>query len=521
MREKGRIARSASLISTATVLSRILGFVRDMVIARFFGATGLTDTFFVAFRIPNLLRELLAEGSMSSAFIPVLTQTKTVMGEGEAGRLVRITFTFILLTVGALCFFGIVFAPLIVRVIAPGFKDPEQLSTTVLLTRVMFPFLLFASLSALVMGALNVKRVFFVPALASAWFNVAIIAATVLLYPLLDRPVLALAVGVTLGGGIQFATQVPSFLRKGYRFGFDTGFGHEGLRRMGRLVLPTTLGLAVAQVNIFVSTILASFLSHGSITYLYYAMRLIQFPVGVFGVAMGTAALPALAEHAARGDMESLRKDFSFSLRLLFFMALPSMVGLIALRFPIVNLLFQRGEFDLAATEGTAFALAFYALGIWSIVGVRVVVAAFYSMQDTRTPVKVALLALVTNIAFSLLLMGPLGHGGLALANSVSSGVNFSILFYLLRRRLGTLEGRRILVSFLKTLAASVVMGVAAWSVLHGGLWETSGESLRKALYLGGTMLLSAGVYLAAAAVLGSDELRTVLGFFRRGRRGR
>jgi len=520
MTESKKIARSASLISLATFLSRILGFARDMVVAGFFGATGLSDTFFVAFRIPNLLRELFAEGSMSSAFIPVLTETKIRKGDEEARRLARITFTFIIIAVGAICVAGIVFAPVIVRLIAPGFSQPGQLATTVLLTRIMFPFLLFVSLAALTMGVLNVERVFFVPALSSAWFNIAIILTIILLSPHLSRPIIAVAVGATVGGLVQYATQIPSYLGKGYTYGIDTDFRHEGLKRMAVLVLPLTLGLAVSQINIFVSTILASFLPEGSITYLYYSMRLIQFPVGIFGVAMGMAALPALSSHAAKGDMELLGKDFSSTLRLLFFITVPSMVGLIALRYPIVNLLFQRGEFDYAATEGTAFALVFYSLGIWSMVGVRVVVAAFYSMQDTRTPVKVALLSLATNILLSLLLMGPLKHGGLALANSVSSGVNFSLLFYLLRKRIVSVECGKVLASFSKTLIASIIMGLTAWSILHGPLWRGSTEVFKKSIYLGGTILLCAGLYFFVALILRSEELGTLFNtVFRRSRR--
>jgi putative peptidoglycan lipid II flippase len=516
MTESRKIARSASLISFATFISRILGFVRDVVIAGFFGATGLSDTFFVAFRIPNLLRELFAEGSMSSAFIPVLTETKIKKGEEEARRLARITFTFIIIVVGSICVAGIIFTPVIVRVIAPGFTHPEQLATTVLLTRIMFPFLLLVSLAALTMGVLNVERVFFIPALSSAWFNIAIIFTIILLSSHLSRPILAVAIGVTVGGIVQYATQIPLYLRKGYTYGIDTNFRNEGLKRMAILVLPLTLGLAVSQINIFVSTILASFLPQGSIAYLYYSMRLIQFPVGIFGVAMGMAALPALSSHAAKGDMESLGKDFSSTLRLLFFITVPSMVGLIALRYPIVNLLFQRGEFDYTATEGTAFALLFYSLGIWSMVGVRVVVVAFYSMQDTRTPVKVALLSLATNIILSLLLMGPLKHGGLALANSIASGVNFSLLFYLLSRRIVSVDYRRVLTSFSKTLIASIIMGLTAWSILHGPLWRGNGEVFKKSLYLSGTILLCAGIYFLFALILKSEELRTLFNMFRR-----
>ena len=453
---------------------------------------------------------------MSSAFIPVLTEVKIQKGEEEAERLAKRTLTFILLFVGSVTLLGIIFAPLIVKIIAPGFNEPGQFSNTVLLTRIMFPFLLFVSMAAFMMGALNVKRVFFVPALASAWFNVAVIITILLFTGLFRRPILAVAVGVTIGGFIQFASQVPSYLNQGYSFGIDTGFGDRALKKMGRLILPTTLGLAVAQINIFVSTILASFLAEGSIAYLYYSMRLIQFPVGIFGVAMGMAVLPALSEHAAKGEMKLLSRDFSYSLRLLFFITVPAMIGLISLRIPIVNLLFQRGEFDIAATKGTAYSLIFYSIGIWSIVGVRVVVSAFYSMQDTRTPVKAAMLALLLNIICSLLLMGPMKHGGLALANSISSGFNFIFLFYLLRRRLGSVEGRRMLRSFTKVLAASIIMGFAGWLLLNGSSWEEDGDSLRKSLSLGGTILLCAGLYFLITFMMKSEELKTLYETFRK-----
>ncbi|GAB4418514.1 MAG: murein biosynthesis integral membrane protein MurJ [Thermodesulfovibrionales bacterium] len=495
-------------MSSATFISRILGYVKDMILARYFGATGLSDTFFVAFRIPNLLRELFAEGSMSSAFIPVLTEYQTKHGPDEAKRLVRITFTFILLFVGLICLIGIISAPAVVTMIAPGFlNDREKFSLTVLLTRVMFPFLLFISLAALMMGALNTRRVFFVPALAPAMLNITIIVMVLLFVPLLEQPIVAVALGVTLGGLVQFAFQLPSFFRRDYDLKLDYEFRHPGLKRMSLLILPATIGMAVSQINIFVSTILASFLPQGSITYLYYSMRLIQFPIGIFGVAMGMAALPALSEHAVKGDMDKLRGDFSFALRLLFFITVPAMAGLIALREPIVNVLFQRGVFDYAATIGTSEALLFYSMGIWAIVGVRVVTATFYSLNDTKTPVKVAVIAMIANILISITLMGPLKHSGLAFANAISSGVNFTLLFYFLRRRLGRIDARRILRSFIRICIASGIMAVFGWLMLHGEAWKVSGKIVEKAVYLSVTIVLCLAIYSAVCLLLKSDEI--------------
>ncbi|HWR59003.1 MAG TPA: murein biosynthesis integral membrane protein MurJ [Thermodesulfovibrionales bacterium] len=507
MDAKGRIAKSAGVMSVATLISRILGYVKDMILAVYFGATAISDTFFVAFRIPNLLRELFAEGSMSSAFIPVLTEYQTKHGTDEAKRLVRIAFTFILIFVGLICLAGIVFAPQIVALIAPGFlKDSEKFAHTVLLTRVMFPFLLFISLAALVMGALNTRRVFFVPALAPAMLNITIIAVVLLLVPLLKLPIVAVAVGVTLGGLVQFAFQIPSFYGKDYDLRPSCEFGHPGLKKMSILIMPATMGMAVAQINIFISTILASYLSQGSITYLYYSMRLIQFPIGIFGVAMGMAVLPALSEHAVKGDMGKLREDFSFALRLLFFITVPAMIGLIALRGPIVNVLFQRGAFDYMATTGTADALLFYSLGIWAIVGVRVVTATFYSLNDTRTPVTVAVTAMLINILMSLVLMGPLKHSGLAFANAIASSVNFVLLFYFLRRRLGQIDAKKILISFIKISFASAVMGVAGWFVLRGDVWVSAGKTLEKAVYLSGVIVLCLSVYAVVSFALKGEE---------------
>jgi putative peptidoglycan lipid II flippase len=509
---KKSIAQAAGLMSIATLISRILGYVKDMILARYFGASGIADTFFVAFRIPNLLRELFAEGAMSSACIPVLTEHQTKHGQEEAKRLVRITLTFILIIVGFICCAGIIFAPKIVKIIAPGFAGmPQKFSLTVSLTRIMFPFLLFISLAALVMGALNTRRIFFIPSLAPAALNITIIIVVLMFATGLEQPIFAVAWGVTLGGLVQFIFQVPSFLKSGYSLSPDFDFKQKGLKKMAILMMPATMGMAVAQINIFISTILASYLPEGSITYLYYSMRLIQFPVGIFGVAMGMAVLPALSEHAVRGDYGKLREDFSYALRLLFFITVPAMVGLIALREPIVHILFQRGRFDYTATVQTAYALLFYSLGIWSIVGVRVVTAGFYSMQDTRTPVKIAVVAVAANIILSIILMRPLRHGGLALANTLASGLNFLLLFLLLRKRLATIDGRRILSSFVKIVIASLIMGISASVFLRGMLWQTHGDTLRKVLYLSGAIILSLIFYLGVIFLLKSEELNSLI----------
>lgn len=511
MSRKDRIARAAGAMSVATLISRVLGYVKDMILARYFGATGLSDTFFVAFRIPNLLRELFAEGSMSSAFIPVLTEYNTKEGFQEAKRLARITFTFLFMLVGLICVIGIIFTPQIITIIAPGFlKDPQKFNQTVILTRIMFPFLLFISLASVTMGALNTRKVFFVPALAPAMLNITIILVIIAFASRFDEPILVVAAGVTFGGLIQFLFQLPSFFKSGYDLRPDFYFRHPGLKRISLLVMPATMGMAVSQINIFISTILASYLPQGSITYLYYSMRLVQFPIGIFGVAMGMAVLPMLSEHAAMGDKDRMREDISFSMRLLFFITIPAMTGLIAFRQPIVNLLFQRGVFDYIATKGTAEALFFYSLGIWAIVGVRVMTASFYAFHDTKTPVKVAVVAMTVNIIFSIILMRFMKHSGLAFANSIASIVNLTLLSLLLRKRLGRIDGKRITRSILKSSIASIIMAIAGSTAIRSEIWRIEGMTAIKSFYLGGTILLCLMIYILASFILKSEEFQYI-----------
>ena len=500
-------------MSVATFISRVLGFIRDMILARFFGATGTSDIFFVAFRIPNLLRELFAEGSMSSAFVPVLTEYQTKKGDKDANDLVRATFLFLLLVVGVLCVLGIVFAPAIVKVIAMGW-DPgsEKFASAVLLTRIMFPFLLFISLASIVMGALNTRGVFFIPALAPAVLNIVTIVCIVALAGQFTNPVIAAAIGIALGGLVQFLFQVPAFFSRGFSFSDGaeprsySGF-HPGLKRIGLLLLPMTAVLAANQINIFISTILASYLADGSISYLYYSMRLIQFPVGIFGVAMGMAVLPTLSEHAARKEFGVLKDDFSFALRLLFFITVPAMVGLVALRLPIVSALFQHGEFTFAATVSTADSLMYYSLGIWAMVGVRILNSTFYSMQDTGTPFRIMVCGVAVNILCSVALMGPLRYNGLAFANSIAATFNFVLLFYFLRRKLGGVGTRRILVSFFKIVVAAAIMGICGWYATQGSIWASGGHILQKGVLLSAAIIGCISIYLLAGHLLRIEEM--------------
>lgn len=516
---KGKIVKAAGAISLATSLSRILGYIKDMILAKYFGATGLSDVFFVSFRIPNLLRELFAEGSMSSAVIPVVKEYEVKYGQEEVKKIIKSLFTLIVILVGGITFLGILFSPFIVKLIAPGFiGNTEKFNLTVLLTRIMFPFLFFISLAALTMGILNTRNIFFIPALAPCFLNIAIIILVVGFSSFFFNPIVSVAVGVTLGGALQWLVQIPSFYKQGFRFGFS--HKHPAVRKILFLVIPTILSMTVNQINIFVSTIIASFLPEGSITYLYYSMRLIQLPIGVFGVAVGMAVLPTLSQHVAEKNFDKLVDDLNFSLRFLFFLTIPSMFGLIMLSQPIVNTLFQRGVFDYLATLNTAQALFFYSLGIWATVGSRTVTATFYSFQDTKTPVVCATVAMITNLILSLILMKSMKHNGLALAYSVAAATQFLLLTIFLRNRLIKLNFRLMLPSVSKTLIASLIaVGVARLiCMIKPELWTSSEKILFKSFILFTALSLAVAVYFSVCYLLKHEELGYILKKLRRQR---
>jgi putative peptidoglycan lipid II flippase len=512
MADNRSVTKAAGQISIATTGSRILGFIRDILLARLFGATGSTDAFFIAYRIPNLFRELFAEGSMSAAFIPVFTETLTKEGREDAKKLASQVFAFLMSAVAVICFLGMLLAPYVVSVIAPGFlKSPEKFALTVKLTRIMFPFLFFISLAALAKGVLNSLKSFFVPALAPIFLNLSIITSALFFASKFDVPLIAIGLAVSVGGALQIAIQIPDLKKRNFLVMPLFSFVHPGLKKILRLLVPAIVGMGVAQINIFISTIFVSYLSGGAATYLYYAMRFVHLPIGIFGVAMATAVLPALSEHAARKDNDALRDTFSFSLRLLFFITLPAMAGLMILGEPIIQVLLQRGEFDTHAASETAYALIYYSSGLWAFVGTRIVASTFYSMQDTKTPVKIAALSVLTNIIFSFILMGPLRHGGLAFANAIASAVNFIVLFYLLRRRLVTVDGRKIFRSFIQTCAASAVMGLAGLYALKLYGWDNAVSALEKGGVLTGIIMICVAVFIAIMHFMKSEELRYLI----------
>lgn len=502
-----QISRAAGLIGAATFCSRILGFIRDMILANLFGASAAADAFYIAYRIPNLLRELFAEGSMSSAFIPVFTEYHSTRSKQETWKLASAAFTTLLTIVTVVTLLGIIAAPSLVWLLAPGLHDDAaQLATTTLLTQIMFPYLLFVSLAALAMGILNSLRSFAIPALAPVFFNVCVIVFALAISPWFAQPILAVAIGIVVGGLAQFVMQLPGLHKKGFALSWNFHPTHPGVKRMGVLLIPSLIGLAVTQINLTVSTILASYFEGGP-TYLFYGMRLIQFPLGIFGVAMATAILPSLSAHAAKGNHDELRATVNFGLRMVFFIILPSMVGLMLLRTPIIHLFFEHGAFSALDTIGTASALLGFSVGLWAFASYRILAMAFYSLQDTRTPAIVAILSVGVNIGLSLWLMTLLAHTGLALAAGLAAIGHTLILATILGKRLQGLLWHSLGASLLRTgIALLPLIGFCTW-IAAFPLWQEGGQGPQKIVWLILAISGSAMGYFGIHQLLRSDEL--------------
>ncbi len=504
------ITSAAGLIGAATFTSRILGFIRDMVLAQLFGASAAADAFYVAYRIPNLLRELLAEGSMSSAFIPVFTEYHTLRSKKEAGELANAAFTTLLTIVTGVTLLGIIAAPGIVWLLAPGFHDDTaQLATTTLLTQVMFPYLLFMSLAAVTMGILNSLKAFVVPALAPVFFNILVIAFTLLGTPFFQEPIIGVGIGIVLGGVAQFIIQLPAVHQRGFPFAWRFQPTHPGVQQMGRLIIPTLLGLSVTQVNLTVSTILASNFEGGP-TYLFYGMRLIQFPLGIFGIALATAILPTLSAQAAKGALDDLKVTINYGLRIILFIIVPAMFGLMLLREPIIHLVFQHGAFTAEDTVGTASALFAFSFGLWAFASYRILATAFYSLQDTKTPAIAAVVSMCVNILLALLLMQPLEHVGLALATTCSAILNTGILLTILNRRIGGLHWYTLMTSIGRTGLALLPLIAACFWTANLEIWSQTNDLLTKIGILTVCMIMSGIGYFGMHAFLRSEELTGV-----------
>ena len=491
------VARSAGIVSIAVMFSRLLGLMREVIFARYFGAGFLYDAYVVAFRIPNVLRDLFAEGALSVAFVKVFTDYQINKGEKEAWRLASLVLNALAVVMSVICIVGVIFSRQFVNLVADGFS-PEKAALATTLTQIMFPFILLVALAAVAMGVLNTKGIFGIPASASTVFNiVSIVFGLGLAYYLSgggwlnsgdknaipDFPsqwaIIGMAIGTLIGGAAQFLMQLPALFKVGFRFSPILSFTDEGVRKVIALMTPAILGTSAVQINVLINTYFVSQIEGGQ-SWLNYAFRLMQFPIGIFGVAVGTAAIPVLSRLASEGKTREFRDTISSSMNLVFLMTLPSACGLIVLGEPIVRLIYERGKFDATATSMTAIALVGYSIGLTGYAAIKILSPAFYALNDAKTPMIIAIASIAVNFIGSYFLREWLshygvtpetpygyGHVGVALATSIVALVNFFALALLMRRRIKRLNGRDIFASFAKIAAASAVLSAVCYTSYH------------------------------------------------------
>ncbi|HAV43474.1 TPA: murein biosynthesis integral membrane protein MurJ [bacterium] len=509
METRERVTRSAGIVGLGISFSRITGFLRDILIAARFGAGAITDAFFVAFMIPNLLRDLLAEGALSVAFIPVFTEYLTVKGKREAWILASRIINLLIIVTSMIVLIGIVLAPFVLSSLPLDMIKGGDPILAARLLQVMFPFIIFISLAALSMGILNSLGRFGLPSFSSVMLNVAMILSLLLLWskPSIEG-IIGLAIAVLIGGAAQFLIQVPGLVQEKIDYLPTVDIKDEGVKRIGLLMIPRAIGSAAYQINILICRTLAWTISPGWVTSLYYADRLVQLPGALFGVSLTTALFPTLSRQAAAKEMDDLKKSINSGLRLLLFLAIPSSIGLMTLGRHIIAVLFQRHAFAEMATRNTYLALWFYSLGIFSYGGTRLVSSCFYALQDTKTPVMTSILSMGINILFSLLLMKGLEGGGLTLAASISASFNLALLLGILRERIGGFGGKGILTTFFKVLLASVVMAAVSYGVVS---FLGSGV---KGLLLG--IIAGVTVFFTVSKVLKIEEAAFLLKLIKR-----
>ena len=515
-KERGRAEiRATGLVSSMTLASRLLGLVREQVFATLLGAGFYTDAFNVAFRIPNLLRDLFAEGALSAAFVPTYTRVLQQEGRDAAQRLARRLFTLLAVVMSALVLLGIVFARPLVAGLAPGYAAvPGKAAFTALLTRVMMPFLPLVSFAAVAMGMLNAEERFGFPAFAPAMFNVVSVLWGLGLWGAGFSPAavaLGWSLGTLLGGAAQFLIQVVPLRGMGFRYRPEWAPGDPALRRVFALMAPATVGLAAVQINIFVNSYFASF-EEGAVSWLSYAFRILYLPIGIFGVATGTVATTSLARSAALHDMDGVRATLRRSLLFLAFLTLPATAGLVVLARPVVRLLYERGRFGPEATEGTAAALVFYAVGLVAYTSVKVLAPAFYALGTPRVPLVASGIAVLTNLTVNIALQGRYGFRAVALGTSLGSLANAAVLVVVLERRIGGLLTRDALGRLARMAAASLAMALL---LVPLGTWLTAAFGIRGLVAQGLTGLVPVCVgvaaYLTLARLLGIQEAASLL----------
>ncbi len=541
------VARSAGIVSIAVMFSRLLGLAREMIFARYFGAGFLTDAYVVAFRIPNVLRDLFAEGALSVAFVKVFTDVQVNKGEKEAWRLASLIFNLLAVVLSVICIVGIIFSRQFVDLVADGFS-PEKAALATTLTQIMFPFILLVALAAVAMGVLNTKGIFGIPASASTVFNVtSIVFGLGLAYWLSgggwlttadknaipDPPsqwaIIGMSIGTLIGGGAQLAMQLPSLFKVGFRFSPILSLADEGVRKVVALMTPAILGTSAVQINVLINTYFVSQID-GAQGWLNFAFRLMQFPIGLFGVAVGTAAIPVLSRLASEGKTKDFRDTISSSMNLVFLMTLPSACGLVVLGEPIIRLIYERGKFDASATSMTAVSLIGYSIGLTGYAAIKILSPAFYALNDAKTPMIIALASIAVNFLggyflrewFSHYGVTPetphgYGHVGVALATSIVALVNFFALALIMRKRIKRLNGRDIIISFSKIAAASAILSAVSYASYRFLLerFGSAGFTLRLVeVFL--PIALGGIAFVAIAKLLRVTELEQLFGAMRR-----
>jgi len=487
--------------------------LRDMVVSRLLGTSHSADALYIAYRIPNLLRRLTAEGAVSAAFIPVFTAELDQGGKRSAVRVANTCFTLSTLFLTVLIIIGIIFSREIVELYAVGFRfTPGKIDLAVLLNRIMFPYMVLISVAALGMGILNSLHIFAPSAAGPILLNLAVISSAYIFSPYLEEPALGVAIGVVIGGICQVAIQLPALWKNGFYFRWDMNWQHPAIKKMGRLLVPGLFGIGITQINVFIDSAFGSLVGEGAVTALYLSDRVMDFIMGVYTLALATAILPTISRLAREEDWKEFSRTFFFSMRLVAFLTIPATLGLILLRYPIVRILFERGRFDSQSTQLTALPLFCFSLGLAAFSALKMVIPAFYAKQDTRTPVLSALVALIVNFAANWLLLKPLGAGGPALATSIAAYINFSILYFILRRHLSPTDEIYFLKSTAKFLLASVPMTFWLYFAGESSIW-LSGSSIIRMVALAGAMILSCGLYFGLAVLLRCPEIQE-LGHF-------
>jgi putative peptidoglycan lipid II flippase len=515
--------KAAGIIGLAVMCSRILGLAREQVCAALFGGGGAMDAFTAAFRIPNLLRDLFAEGALSTAFVTTFTKTIARSGDAAAWRLANKVATLTLVVLGSLCVAGMVFAAQLVGLLAPGF-DPLKAALTAQLTRIMFPFIVLVSMAALAMGMLNAKSVFGVPAMASSFFNIGSIVGGVALGAWFDpnfgaRALIGLGIGTLLGGALQFAVQLPPLSRLGFRYTPDFHWRDPGVSAILMLMGPSVIAASTTQLNVLVNSMFASTLGDGAIFWLAIAFRLMQLPLGLFGVALGTVTLPLLSRLVVAGQMIAVRAELARALRLMFLLTIPSTIGLMMLAEPIISVLYQHGRFDAQEAAQAGGALRFYATGLAGYAALKVLVNSFYALDRRKTPMLVSFFAIGLNLLFNWIFTFQLHWGpqGLAFSTGLVATSNFLVLYLLMYRRLGGLETRRMVILLAKAATAGAALAAVCFASNHWLLsdWATQ-AFLPKAAALLATITAGGLVFAACGAALSIEELNELIAAVKR-----